>query len=110
MKSTECNKPPQIVHIAIDIANPASPVNDLFKSFVRACADEIIFDLKVSESNEKPKLLTREQASEYLNCHVETISNFEKRGWLKNYGVGRRKLYSLSELENPQISKYKKAS
>jgi hypothetical protein len=111
MESTESNKPPQIIHVAIDVANPASPINDLFKSFVRACADEILSDLKQNQNESKVELVTRSEASKILRVCPDTISSYEQKGLLKNYSSSpRKKLYALHELNSSGVGKYKQVS
>jgi hypothetical protein len=62
--------------------------------------------------NREPKILTREQAAEKLGVCPNTISDYVKRGQLKNRGIGRKILILESELDgvkpNP-YTHYKKA-
>lgn len=99
----------QIVFLPLDLNNPNSPTNDLFKNLVRAFADEILSDLKQSKEPEI-KLISRLEASQLLKVCPDSISNYEKLGLIKNYGTGRKKLYNLHELQNCGMIKYKSAS
>lgn len=99
----------QIVFLPLDLADPNSPTNDLFKNFLRACTDEIITDLKQTKEPEL-KLVTRQEAAKLLKKCSDTISSYEKLGLIKNYGTGRKKLYNLHELQNCGMIKYKSAS
>jgi excisionase family DNA binding protein len=63
--------------------------------------------------NREPKILTRDQAAEKLGVCPNTISDYVKRGQLKNRGIGRKILIRESDLEGIKPNAYtfyKKAS
>jgi hypothetical protein len=63
--------------------------------------------------NREPKILTRENAAQKIGVCPNTISDYIKRGQLKNRGIGRKILILESDLEGIKPNKYtfyKKAS
>jgi hypothetical protein len=63
--------------------------------------------------NREPKLYTRENAAEKLGVCPNTISDYVKRGQLKNRGIGRKILILESDLDRIKprnYTFYKKAS
>ena len=46
---------------------------------------------KTSKSNELPEILTLKQACETLNCHQNTLRNWDNKGTLKAIRFGERK-------------------
>jgi hypothetical protein len=63
--------------------------------------------------NREPKILTRENAAEKIGVCPNTISDYIKRGQLKNRGIGRKILILESDLEGIKpncYTFYKKAS
>jgi len=63
--------------------------------------------------NREPKILTRESAAEKIGVCPNTISDYVKRGQLKNRGIGRKILILESDLEGIKPNRYtfyKKAS
>ena len=63
--------------------------------------------------NREPKILTRENAAEKIGVCPNTISDYVKRGQLKNRGIGRKILILESDLEGIKPNSYtfyKKAS
>lgn len=63
--------------------------------------------------NREPKILTRENAAEKIGVCPNTISDYVKRGQLKNRGIGRKILILESDLEGIKpngYTFYKKAS
>ena len=63
--------------------------------------------LRSGEQSSGPKklLLTREMAAERLGCHWQTVIYREKCGDLTGIKIGRRKFYSLEEVE--RLIRYK---
>jgi hypothetical protein len=63
--------------------------------------------------NREPKILTRENAAQKIGVCPNTISDYIKRGQLKNRGIGRKILILESDLEGIKPNRYtfyKKAS
>ena len=56
--------------------------------------------------NREPKILTREQAAEKLGVCPNTISDYIKRGQLKNRGIGRKILILETDLEGIKPNSY----
>lgn len=56
--------------------------------------------------NREPKILTREIAAERIGVCPNTISDYVKRGQLKNRGIGRKILILESDLEGIKPNRY----
>lgn len=63
-------------------------------------------------SIENDKLLTREEASKFLNITLATLNTYTKQGKIKSYRIGSRVIYKtedlLEALEEVKHGKYKK--
>ena len=55
---------------------------------------EILANLK----NEDDELITREEASKFLKCDIQTIDNLRREGVLHDYGRGKLVRLKKSEL------------
>jgi len=74
---------------------------------------EILKDIIAKEMNnltnklvKESKILTREEAAIKLNVCNNTISDYVKRGQLKNRGLGRKILILESDLEGIKPNRY----
>jgi hypothetical protein len=56
--------------------------------------------------NREPKILTRENAAKKIGVCPNTISDYVKRGQLKNRGIGRKILILESDLEGIRPNNY----
>lgn len=56
--------------------------------------------------NREPKILTRENAAQKLGVCPNTISDYVKRGQLKNRGIGRKILILETDLEGIKPNGY----
>lgn len=74
--------------------------DDLEQIIFRAVADAMSqyssSNTQVAESS--PEMLTRAEAAKYLHVSKQTLSNWEKVGYLTPTRVGRRVLYPLELL------------
>lgn len=43
---------------------------------------------------------TRKQAAAFLGVSLTTLNDYERRGYVKGYRVGTRRLYRLEDLQN----------
>lgn len=55
---------------------------------------------EVKKEKSTPKYLTRREVAEMLRCSYSTIHRLINRGLLPCYKVGRRSLFTLSDVEN----------
>lgn len=52
--------------------------------------------------------LTRQEVAEMLKCDISTVHNWTKSGKLKDYGLGNRVYYKLSEIESMMVPLFNK--
>ena len=61
----------------------------------------------IHKINRESKILTREDAAEKIGVCPNTISEYIKRGYLKNRGKGRRIMILESDLEEVKTNSFK---
>jgi hypothetical protein len=61
----------------------------------------------IHKINRESKMLTREDAAEKIGVCPNTISEYIKKGYLKNRGKGRRIMILESDLEDVKTNSFK---
>jgi hypothetical protein len=75
------------------------------KSLDRILREVVQSEFKILEEKlrKEPKVLTREESAEFLNVCPNTISDYVKKGFIPNRGIGRKIM--LLETDLMKVSK-----
>lgn len=70
------------------------------ETMLRSLLEEVVVKALESAKNESPKPYTRKEAMEVLHCKDTTLWNYQQRGMLNPYHLGKQVLYEREEIDN----------
>ena len=84
-----------------------SPINTdaLIELIAQRTAELLIKQTPQSQETEQDELLTRTEAMQYLKITGATLWRYEKKGKITSHGIGGKRYYKKSELEQSLIIK-----
>lgn len=74
----------------------ASELQNLFAETVKDQITAVLRELQRSQYNEI--LLSREETANLLKIDISTLHTWDKKGFIKSYGIGHRRYYKRAEI------------
>lgn len=84
-----------------------SPINTdtLIEKIAQRTAELLINQTPQRQETEKEELLTRSEAMSFLKITTATLWRYEKKGKITSHGIGGKRYFKKSELEQSLIQK-----
>ena len=84
-----------------------SPINTdtLIERIAQRTAELLINQTPQRQETEQDELLTRTEAMQYLKITTATLWRYEKKGKITSHGIGGKRYFKKSELEQSLIQK-----
>lgn len=84
-----------------------SPINTdtLIERIAQRIAELLINQIPQRKENEENELLTRNEAMQFLKITTATLWRYEKKGKITSHGIGGKRYFKKSELEQSLIQK-----
>ncbi|QBK77379.1 helix-turn-helix domain-containing protein [Myroides odoratimimus] len=84
-----------------------SPINTdtLIEKIAQRTAELLINQTPQRQETEKEELLTRSEAMQFLKITTATLWRYEKKGKITSHGIGGKRYFKKSELEQSLIQK-----
>lgn len=76
---------------------------DLKEEILQGVKDYLQEILSQKKEKETIDLLTRQETAKFFSIDLSTLHNWTNQGKLQSYGIGNRKYYKLSEIEQALI-------
>nr|WP_317633171.1 helix-turn-helix domain-containing protein [uncultured Flavobacterium sp.] len=84
-----------------------SPINadTLIERIAQRTAELLINQTPQRQETEQDELLTRTEAMQFLKITTATLWRYEKKGKITSHGIGGKRYFKKSELEQSLIQK-----
>ncbi|MDM1415057.1 helix-turn-helix domain-containing protein [Myroides odoratimimus] len=84
-----------------------SPINTdtLIERIAQRTAELLINQTPQRQETEQDELLTRSEAMQFLKITTATLWRYEKKGKITSHGIGGKRYFKKSELEQSLIQK-----
>lgn len=79
---------------------PTDDLNQLIEQSINKAFKTFTESFKPSS---EPELMTRKEASQYLNINLSTLNTWTKKGVLTSYGIEGRIFYKRQDIEDALI-------